>query len=337
MATQKEIAAAAGVSVSTVSRVLGGMGEKAASPEVAFRIWEVAKRLGYTPNPAARALRLGEGLEGEPPRIVTILARVTDTESDPFFRALAQAVDEEILRRGCPLLPPLTLEQGMSRNFRELERLRPDGVILLGRCSREAARRLGRRWPTIAVGLNPSGQSEVDQVLCSGREAARMAMEYLLEQGHTRIAYLGECSVENRYSGYWETLREKGLPFLRELVQEARQTEEGGERGVLPLLSLPEPPTAIFCANDSVAIGAVRGLRKKGRSVPADMAIISVDDIAPAVMVHPQLTTIHIPKDDMGRLAVRLLLDRLQGGHSEVLQLHLPCRLVVRESTGVAG
>ena len=184
------------------------------------------------------------------------------------------------------------------------------------------------------MGLNPAGQSAVDQVLCSGREAARMAVEHLLERGHTRIAYLGECTVENRYSGYRELLAEKGLPFRRELVGETRQTEEGGERGVASLLKLEKPPTAIFCANDSVAIGAVRGLRKRGLSVPADLAIISVDDIAPAGMVHPQLTTIHIPKDDMGRLAVRLLLDRLQGGHSEVLQLRLPCRLVVRESTG---
>ncbi|MCI8908042.1 MAG: LacI family transcriptional regulator [Angelakisella sp.] len=334
MASQKEIAAAAGVSVSTVSRVLGGMGEKAASPEVARRIWEVARQLGYTPNPAARALRLGAPTAGTPPRIVTLLARVTDTESDPFFQALAQAVDEEILRQGCPLLSSLPLTQGMERDCRELERLRPQGLVLLGRCSGEAARRLGRRWPSIAVGLNPAGQSAVDQVLCSGREAARMAVEHLLERGHTRIAYLGECTVENRYSGYRELLAEKGLPFRRELVGETRQTEEGGERGVASLLKLEKPPTAIFCANDSVAIGAVRGLRKRGLSVPADLAIISVDDIAPAGMVHPQLTTIHIPKDDMGRLAVRLLLDRLQGGHSEVLQLRLPCRLVVRESTG---
>lgn len=332
MATQKEIAKAAGVSVSTVSRVLGGMGEKAASPEVARRIWEAARELGYAPNPAARALRLGEEQEAERPRIVTLLARVTDTESDPFFRALAQAVDEEILRQSCPLLPPLTLEQGMSRGFAGLKRLRPSGVILLGRCSGEAARQLGRRWPAIAVGLNPSGRSEVDQVLCSGREAARMAMEHLLGQGHTRIAYLGECNGENRYSGYWEILRERGLPFRRELVQEARQTEDGGERGVLPLLELPEPPTAVFCANDSVAIGAIRGLRKRGKAVPADISVISIDDIAPAGAEEPRLTTIHIPKDDMGRLAVRLLLDRLRGGHSETLQLHFPCRLVVRQT-----
>ena len=310
MASQKEIAKKAGVSVSTVSRVLGGLGEKAASPEVAQRIWEAARELGYTPNPAARALRLGETDKKEPPRLVTLLARVTDTESDPFFQALAQAVDQEILRQGCPLLPSVPLEQGMERGFR----------------------RLGRRWPAIAVGLNPSGQAEVDQVLCSGREAARMAMEHLLGQGHTRIAYLGECSVENRYSGYWETLREKGLPFLRELVREVPQTAEGGEKGAVALMSQPEPPTAIFCANDSVALGAVLGLRKKGLSVPADVAIISVDDIAPAEMVHPRLTTIHIPKDDMGRLAVKLLLDRVAGGHSELLQLRLPCRLVVRES-----
>ena len=208
MASQKEIAQKAGVSVSTVSRVLGGLGEKAASPEVARRIWEAARELGYTPNPAARALRLGETAKKEPPRLVTLLARVTDTESDPFFRALAQAVDEEILRRGCPLLPSLTLAQGMERDCRELERLRPDGLVLLGRCSGEAARRLGRRWPAIAVGLNPAGNSAVDQVLCSGREAARMAVEHLLERGHTRIAYLGECSVENRYSGYREILSE---------------------------------------------------------------------------------------------------------------------------------
>ena len=332
MASQKEIAKKAGVSVSTVSRVLGGMGEKAASPKIARKIWEAARELGYTPNPAARALRLGETDKKDPPRLVTLLARVTDTESDPFFQALAQAVDQEILRQGCPLLPSGSLEQGMERNFRRLERLRPSGLVLLGRCSGEAARRLGRRWPAIAVGLNPSGQAEIDQVLCSGREAAQMAMEHLLGQGHTRIAYLGECSVENRYSGYWETLREKGLPFLRELVWETPQTAEGGERGAVALMALEEPPTAIFCANDSVALGAVLGLRKKGLAVPADVAIISVDDIAPAGMVHPQLTTIHIPKDDMGRLAVKLLLDRIAGGHSERLQLRLPCRLVVRES-----
>ena len=128
MASQKEIAKKAGVSVSTVSRVLGGMGEKAASPKIARKIWEAARELGYTPNPAARALRLGETDKKDPPRLVTLLARVTDTESDPFFQALAQAVDQEILRQGCPLLPSVSLEQGMERNFRRLERLRPSGL-----------------------------------------------------------------------------------------------------------------------------------------------------------------------------------------------------------------
>lgn len=331
MVTQKELAQKAGVSISTVSRVLAGAGDKYASAAVRDLVWAKAKELGYTPNPTARSLRLGSGTNVKHPRLVVILARPTAGEEDFFFRELARAVDEEMLRQGLPVAPTMTVQQQLAQG----SVAGVQGVLLLGRCSRETVRQLEKNFggvPMVGVGLNPSGRAEMDQVFCNGRAAAEVAVRYLLEQGHTRIAYLGECSVESRYAGYYDTLVAAGAHYDRELVVEAAQTQAGGLQAARKLLERATGATAIFCANDNVAIGAVAALRQAGVHIPTQMGVVSIDDIEPAQFCNPRLTTIHIPKDEMGRLAVKLLLDRLSGGHSELLRLELPARLVRRES-----
>ncbi|MEG2087451.1 MAG: LacI family DNA-binding transcriptional regulator [Angelakisella sp.] len=332
MVTQKEIARQAGISVSTVSRILRGEWEKYASADLRDAVWKTAKELGYQPNATARSLRLhGGGQQERQLRLMTLLARPAAGEGDEFFGELVRGVDEELLRQGLPVLPTGTVRQQLLQNAGS----KVDGVLLLGRCSPEAMRQLRTRLgavPMIGVGLNPAGHGEQDQVFCNGRNLAETAVQYLLTQGHTSIAYIGECSAESRYAGYYDTLTANGIPCKRDVVVEAVQTEAGGAAAANLLLVRNTDATAIFCANDNVAVGVIRTLTKAGISIPLQMGIISIDDIQSAQRCTPRLTTIHIPKEEMGRMAVKLLLDRLSGGHNEPLRLELPTRLVRRES-----
>lgn len=147
----------------------------------------------------------------------------------------------------------------------------------------------------------------------------------------TTIAFIGDCSYESRYIGYYQTLIKHRIPLNHSNVHPTNQTREAGYETMVSIMNAKERPTAIFCANDTTALGVMQALKenKKRGYVPS---IISIDNIKASEKTTPMLTAIHIPKKQMAHLALTMLLDRKNGKHDENIRLELPRRLIERES-----
>lgn len=187
--------------------------------------------------------------------------------------------------------------------------------------------------PSISILAQPSVavvDTVVDEVVCDGEKIAFMAVEHLIELGHTNIGYIGECHNEARYRGFVEALYDHHLELDPNFVIETNQTEAKGYEAMEKLLAMPDYPTGIYCANDITAVGVLKLLsRRKNIYMPS---VIASDDIEQAQFTTPMLTTVHLPKEDMGKFALWLLLDRINNGHKAVTRMELECKLMVRSS-----
>ena len=314
----KEISLMTGVSVSTVSRVLSGAPGAVASKEVRDKVLKAAQETGYTPNTSAQQLRKGVK-QASSRRVAIVTARISDLNADPFFYELCILVQEELLKAGC------------SAFMSDGESVLPEcsGVIILGRANHELLERLKKTTPNIVGIWRNLTDFDTDEVVCDGRKAAVMATEYLIKLGHTKIAYIGDCSFESRYVGYCDALIKNNVPIDYPLIIPTLQTFDEGYSAMEKLY--PSGASAVFCANDITAAGALKKLAEYGRR-GRKIAVISIDNIAAAQETKPLLTTINIPRSDMAHMAVKVLFDRLENGHSEKLRVEFPCRLIRRES-----
>ena len=332
--TLKEIAKEAGVSASTVSRVINRK-QSAASKEVQDKIWEIVRNTGYSPNSAARDLKTGQtSPEIKHMRsIACIFARTADPINDAFFSVLARGVEQEAFRHNYIvkyIITPLDIDNPSI--FHLITDNHVDGAAVLGRCDKRMLSFLKNHFNYVVYsGLN-SLNAKYDQVICDGQQSAAMAMEKLWELGHSKIAYLGETVNENRYAGYCDFLAAKNLPFIKNRVINVPMTMEGGYQGALKLLKTEGSFTAVFCSNDITAIGASRALQENKLRIPEDVSLISIDDIEMVQYITPMLTTVHIPIAEMGQMAAKLLIDRIEGGHVLPLKVNLPFSLTTRES-----
>ena len=328
----KKISEMTGVSISTVSRVLNGRNHKAASEEMNDKIWNAAWAINYTPNKAAQQLRSDAEKAKEKKKIAInlVFARSASTTNDPFFKVLGRYIEEEILKSGCALGAQITRFDILEKTVKS--EVGDNPTIIMGRCSSNIIKIIEKMTKNIIhVGLNEV-KTHHDQVLCSGYEAAKMAVGYLIRKGHRKIAYIGECDMENRYRGYYDTLCKHNIPFDKRLVLDTSMTIQGGEAAVNKMLSSRLFPSALFCSNDATAVGAFLALKEHNINIPGDMAVISIDDIDLAGQLKPSLSTIWIPKEAMGKMAVKMLLDRVNGGHREQIKIEFPCKLIKRES-----
>ena len=338
--TLKEIAAEAGVSISTVSRVINKSSKSPASPEVQDRIWEIVRRTGYTPNSNARQLKMGNhaASTNTSHSIACLFARVHEAETDTFFASLARSIEKEAFKHGYIVKYTFTAFDVNDPNiFRLISDNHVDGVAVLGRCDKQLLKFLKPYFRYVVyTGLN-NLDVKYDQIVCDGYQAAITAMEHLLKLGHTRIAYVGETSNEDRYRGYCTALAGAGLPFCRELVANEPLSSEGGYRGADLILKKKVPVSAFFCPNDVTAIGAMRAVKEHALTIPEDISLISIDDIDMAQYSTPMLTTIHIPVEEMGQMAAKILIDRIEGGHTLPVKVNLPYYIAGRESCGACS
>lgn len=345
MSTLKKIAEFAGVSQATVSRVLNNPDYRCSTPEKREKIWQAAMELHYVPNEAAKNLKLGSKEKKKKTYYIGILmTRTESADTDPFFTELLHVIETEVHRHFCVLSQiwylPLFSDQKKCRG-ENLKRTvkgmtetydgRIDGLIVIGKCSRTALASLEKVYGHIvAVNRNPSGY-EVDEVFCDGRRIASAAVEYLVSLGHRRIAYVGECQNESRYQGYLDVLKKYGIETDLSYIYETKQTEEEGYEIMNHIAQSDDLPTAIYCANDITAVGMLKCLRKSRNRYLA-LSIISSDDIEEAQFTTPMLTTIGLPKNEMGKFSVYLLLDRIRGGHKSAVKMSMEGKLVKRES-----
>ena len=334
--TLKEIAREAGVSISTVSRVINNTDSKVASPEVKERIWEVVRRTGYVPNPAAKGLKLEQtGSKTRSHSLFCLFARTPNAPDDPFFSSLARSVEIEAFKQDYILKSSFTsFDITKAETCRMILDTDVSGGVILGRCDKPTLKFLKQHFHYVVyTGLNGI-DANFDQILCDGYGASTCAMEYLIGLGHRHIGYLGETSIENRYQGYLDCLEKHQLPFDSSYVAPVPFSSNGGYQGARKLLEQQPGLTAIFCGNDITAIGAMRGIKDHGLKIPRDISVISIDDIDTAQYLSPMLTTVHIPVDAMGSTAAKTLIDRIDGGHTLPMKIYLPFHIAKRESCG---
>jgi LacI family transcriptional regulator len=333
--TLEEIAKLAGVSRSTVSRVVND--HPSVRDRVREQVWEVIRETGYQPHAAARSLVTRRThIIG-----VIIPEAVTTLFTDPFFPHLLCGITQTCnTQRYHLILSLLNDPAGPEEMYRRVVRSgHLDGVIVASTRMDDPliSKLLEDRFPFVMVGRHPD--ERVSYVDVDNVAAARMAVEHLIRLGHQRIATItGPMSMpwsEDRLDGYRQALDANRLPVQDDLIAEGDLTETHGTVAAQHLLSLSI--TAIFAASDIMAVGALKAIREAGLRVPEDVAVVGFDDVPIASAVEPALTTVRQPIERMGSMAADLLLSLLENPPGEGAPAHriiLPVKLVVRDSCG---
>ena len=206
-----------------------------------------------------------------------------------------------------------------------------DGLIIIGKCCAKVLKALkGREKNIVSINRN-STNYEVDEVLCDGKKIAMTAIAYLVKCGHSKIGYVGDCHNETRFIGYQTAQMRYHLESDLDYIFDTTPNEDHGYKAMEYFLKQSSPPTGIYCANDILAIGMLKCLNKR-RSRYYSPSIVSSDDIAEGQYTTPMLTTVSLPKMEMVRFAMMLLLDRIQGGHRVISKMELEGTLIVRDS-----
>lgn len=329
MATIKDVAQRAGVSTATVSNVLTG--RRYVSPPLREAVLEAVEALEFRPNNVAKSLRSR--------RTHAIGVAVPDL-TNPFFNGIIEAVEAAVHEDGYQVILVGCGEDAR----REEERVhalidrRVDGLILAPTQDDVAYRELieRSRTPTVIVDRGPAS-SAFDFVGVENQNAACEATLHLIELGHREIAFLAStrdlANIRARLEGYRQALEQVRLPYRRQLVVFAGTTATGGEQEARALLQRGGRPTALFCATNTMAIGAVRAIRSLNVPFPEDISLLSFDDFEWTTLLEPYLTTVAQPVHALGEAAWRLLKGRLDGERGPPRELLLPCELRVRQST----
>jgi DNA-binding LacI/PurR family transcriptional regulator len=332
--TIKDVAKHAGVSHSTVSRALH------ASPLIAVetieRIRQIALELGYFPSAAARSLKTNRS---------RALGVIVSNVHDPFFSEILQGIEEVAQARGYSTLMAASQrdperEQAIVRDMRER---RVDGLII---CSASFSPKQQRKLleyaiPIVAVN-NQSGEDYRYSIYHDDVDGSRQVIRHLIELGHKKIAYLGNSlsgrTTWDRLTGYRREMEAAGLAIPDEYIFEVPGSDpEDSLDGIKYFLNLKDRPTALFCFNDMLAIGVLKGLQSTGIRVPADFSVVGFDNIVFSAYTNPPLTTLDQPKRYIGAEAARLILDLLDPATGEEIPdqeiQRLKGRLLVRQST----
>jgi LacI family transcriptional regulator len=323
-----DVADEAGVSYATVSRVINNKDH--VSLEKRERVLRAMAQLGYVANVQARSLAGGES------RVVGLLVDyLSSSYMDEIIRGIDGALDAE--NYDLMLYTTHRRKTKESVYVTKLTRRLADGLLLI--LPRNAAAYLDtlrqRRFPHVLIDYLSDGQN-VPSVSTTNFRGAYDAMVYLLSLGHRRIGFISGtmefgCARE-RLDGYKAALQDHGIPSDPQLVCEGDFMQPQGYQCAQMLLSLPEAPTALFASNDMMAFGVMEAARERGLRLPDDLSIIGFDDIPQAEHVHPPLTTVRQPLEEMGQRAALLLLHYIAHPDAEIERVELPTQLVVRES-----
>ncbi|HLS47029.1 MAG TPA: LacI family DNA-binding transcriptional regulator [Gemmatimonadales bacterium] len=330
MITIKDVARAAGVSVATVSRVYTGSDR--VREETRVHVWEVAGRLGYAPHGTARSLITS--------RTSTIGVLLPDLYGE-FFSEVIRGIDQTAQREGYHLLVSSAhAEQSAVEAALRSMRGRVDGLIIMspGHEALAPLANLPANFPVVLLN-SAGGTDQTDSITVANADGARTMVRHLISLGHRRIAVLrgspGNFDAAERLRGYREALTEAGISPRPRWELEGNFSEASGYAAAEAILAQTDRPTALFAANDSMAIGALAGFRRAGLTVPGDMAVAGFDDIPLSRYMDPPLTSVHVDISALGeRATARLLAGMDRDPARERIREVLPVTLVVRRSCG---
>lgn len=328
MNTIAEVAKRAEVSVATVSRVLNNSAK--VSPAARQRVLEAVAALNYHPNALGRSLRKSESK--------MLLVSVPNI-SNPYYADIVTGIEDTASAAGYHIMICMTsVGHNSSKEYAELLRNgSADGAITL------EVTHDGQGLLEDFAGSRPLVQCceyckdpSVGHVSIDNFAASKQVTEYLLSLGHRRIGFIstknGYISTLEREAGFKSAIEScRDVIYFGIEYADANYNCESGARAAQAFLSLPEPPTAIFCVSDTVAIGTIRAATDMGLSVPKDLSVVGFDDVIYATMFNPELTTVRQPGYELGKCACEMLLRQFAGAPPE--EIFLPHGLIIRGST----
>jgi LacI family transcriptional regulator len=329
----KDVAKLAGVSTATISHVINKT--RFVSNETKRRVLDAIEHAGYTPNIHARNLASGQS---------RTLGLIISDITNPFFPDLVKSIQERALELGYDVIV-LNTNYEPKRDAPYVQRLlelRVRGVMILTTEMDLSVikRLLSQKVSVVFLDIGKVGP-HTSNIRVNYEKGVHQAVEHLLELGHRQIAFIGGPSrfksAQLRLQAFLRTMKQHQVAVdTKPVIYEGDFKLESGERAVRELLALERRPTAIIAANDLMAVGALRELGRAGLHVPKDISVIGCDDIWLARLSHPQLTTIRIPRAQIGAAAVEAVVHTHSGEGSSGREINISTQLLVRESTGAA-
>ena len=334
MTTLDDVARHVGVTSATVSNVITGKGSVGENTRA--RVFAAIEELGYQPNLVARSLARKKTFT---------LALVLLTIANPFYAEIAEEIERVARQHGYQLLLCNTHKDTTigREHLKALSSRWVDGLLVMGGSlsvpDMLAAARRGQRGQPLVLSVPSEHEQNValPVVDIDFHHAGELVARHLLELGHHRTAVIVEApSHVLRLEGFRTALATSGVALPTEYVQYGDSTMQSGYQGAEALLALPIRPTAIFATNDLMALGAVEAALDQGLRVPGDLSVAGLDDIMLGAHVRPPLTTVAIPKQELAKQAIELLLRYIDGVESEPVSLTVRPHLVIRHSTAEA-
>jgi LacI family transcriptional regulator len=330
--TLKDVANHAGVSRATVSRVLNN--NPTVAEDLRLRVAAAIKDLGYQPNRAARRLRASSS---------DVLGLIISDIENPFFTSVVRGVEDSAYAYQMSVVLCNTDEDPEKQRMylRVMQAEHVAGLIISPTNVNEDFTELEQAGIPVILLDRRTDPYETDAVTIDNVAGAYLAVKHLIDLGHERIGMIGGSAHlttgRERYEGYRKALNAAGIKVDEKLIRVGDFKIDSGYNLMRELITSPQPPSAVFAANNLMTLGALRALRELNVRVPEDMALIGFDDMPWASELCPPLTTISQPTYELGQETVQLLLRRLQNPNAPVRTVTLQPRLVIRESCGASS
>ncbi len=326
MATIKDIAHEAGVSPAAVSRILNNDASLSASAETKQKVWEAAKRLHYhkIKNVNKAAFRLG---------IVQWFSAEQEMQ-DNYYLLVRQGIEDFCVKNSISIVRTFRSDANYVEILKDV-----DGLICIGKFSRDEVSQFIRICRNIVFLDMPVENYEITTLTMDFKQAVNLALDYLAKLGHRKIAFLGgvefvgdkEPVRDERKKAYISYMKRNKLEY-KPFIREGSFTTASGYEMMEQLLKEKELPTAVFTANDALALGAMKAIKDYGLTVPGDISVIGFNDTEMGAYTSPALTTIHAPAYDMGQHGANFLYVSSNLSITTPLKVKIPCYLVERDS-----
>ncbi|WP_045520812.1 LacI family DNA-binding transcriptional regulator [Neobacillus niacini] len=342
----KDIAEYVGVSISTVSRVIQNDPTRAVKPETKRKIWEAVKELGYVPNQDARNLVANHHQKNKT-RTMKIgwVAQPYLVERTPYYSIVFAGISDHIMNAGYTLINIYKEElQNETQLLKFVHESGIEGLILDDKIDDSTLEYILQYMPVVSIDIHYTDKN-ISFIDFDREAAGKMAVEHLIQQGHKKIGFLGggigekyeNLEGEKRFIGYQKTMSEAGLIILPEWVANTKWSMEVSYECMSRLLKdcAHNLPTAMFCASDMMALAAMRAVVENKLRIPEDIAFVGLDNLEMSKYSSPPLTTIDIPKYEIGELAAKTIIDRVEEKTKLDVKIFVPFQLVMRESSKI--
>ena len=332
MATIKDVAKRAGVSPASVSKVINK--KPHVSKRTKAKVLKAIQQLDYEPHAIARKLAMKTT-----ENVGFIIRSSAKGRTNPFYVKILDGVESIVKKKGFNLLFS-TVEEKLETSEslpKKIKESNVDGVIIIGIVDNNLIDRiLKKQIPLVLVDYYLKGK-ELNYVLTGDLQGAYEAVSYLIHLGHRKITMINgpqaHTSFLDRFRGYKLALLDHGIKYEKEYVQTASEAEtENGYRSGKHILELRHPPSAVFCANDNIAIGVIKAARDKGLQIPENISVVGFDDIEQASHTEPPLTTIRVYNEEMGERAAQKLIEVIGNKDKRPERIIIPTKLIARES-----